>query len=86
MAHTFPNTLEMRHEDTLVQIDFSVAFDRVNLQGILSLFGHMQYVVVEGCRRKLSNVVSGVVQGSVLGPQLYLLYTAELFSILENKL
>ena len=42
--------------------------------------------MVDGCRSKLVNIVSGVPQGSVLGPLLFLLYTSELFSILENKL
>ena len=41
---------------------------------------------MDGCRSKLVNVVSGVLQGNVLGPLLFLLYTSELFSILENKL
>ena len=42
--------------------------------------------MVDGCRSKLVNVVSGVPQGNVLGSLLFLLYTSEIFSILENKL
>ena len=57
---------------------------------VLSVLTHFlsnrsQYVVVDGCRSKLVNMVSGVPQGSVMGPQLFLLYTAELFSIVENE-
>ena len=44
------------------------------------------HVLVDGCRSKLVDVVSGVPQGSVLGLLFFLLYTTELFSILENKL
>ena len=55
---------------------------------ILTLFlsNRSQHVMVDSCRSKLVNVVSAVPQGSVLGPLLFLLYTSELFSILENKL
>ena len=42
--------------------------------------------MVDGCRSKLVNIVSGVPQCSVFSPLLFLLYTSELFSILENKL
>ena len=50
------------------------------------LSNRSQYVLVDGCRSKLVNVVSRVPQGSVLGPLLFLLYTLRLFSIVENKL
>ena len=50
------------------------------------LSNRSQFVLVDVCRSKLVNIVSGVPQGSVLGPLLFFLYTSELFSILENKL
>ena len=50
------------------------------------LSNRSQYILVDGYRSKLVNVVSGVPQGSVLGPLLFFLYTSGLFSILENKL
>ena len=43
------------------------------------LSNRSQFVLVDGCRSKLVNVVSGVPQGSVVGPLLFLLYTSELF-------
>ena len=42
--------------------------------------------MVDGCRSKLINVVSGVLQGSDLGPLLFLWYTLGIFSILKNEL
>ena len=50
------------------------------------LSNRSQYVVVDGCHGKLVNVVSGVPRGSILGLLLFLLYIAELFSVVENKL
>ena len=42
--------------------------------------------MADGCRSKLVNVVSSVPQRSVLDSLLFLQYTLELFSILENNL
>ena len=91
VAHTLQNALEMGQEAIIVQIDFSAAFCSVGVGGsVLSvltqfLSNQSQYVVVDGCRSKLINVVSGVPLGSVLGPQLFHLYTAEHFFIVENS-
>ena len=49
------------------------------------LSNRSQHIVVDGCRSKLVNVESRVPQGSVLGPLLFLLYTAEFFSIVETS-
>ena len=78
VSHTLQSALESRQEARIVQIDFSAAFDRVNLLGILCklcsvgiggsvlsmltqfLSNRSQQVMVDGCRSKLANVVSGV--------------------------
>ena len=49
-----------------------------SLLSVLAQFfsNRSQYVVVDGCRSNLVNVVLGVPRGSVLGPLLFLLHTA----------
>ena len=42
--------------------------------------------MLDGCRSKLVNVLSGVLQGCVFVPLFFLLYSSELFSILESGL
>ena len=60
----------------------------VSVLSILAQFlsNRSQHVMVDGWRSKLVNDVSRVPQDWVFGRSLFLLYTTEHFSILENKL
>ena len=73
---------------TIREFSSSSVLLEFEVQSVLRQFlsNRSQYVEVDGFPSKLVNVVSGVPQGSVLCPQLFLLYTAELLSIVENRL
>ena len=43
-------------------------------------------VVVDGAASEWIPIVSGVRQGSVLGPLLFILYTSEMFELVENSI
>ena len=50
------------------------------------LSNRRQRVVVDGATSEWIPIVSGVPQGSVLSPLLFILYTSEMFELVENRL
>ena len=49
------------------------------------LSGRRQRVVVDGATSEFIPIVSGMPQGSVLGPLLFIPYTSEMFELVENS-
>ena len=50
------------------------------------LSNRRQRVVVDCATSKRTPIISGIPQGSVLGPLLFVLYTSEIFELVENRL
>ena len=104
ISHHLQKSLDAGMESYVVQLDFSVAFDKVSHSGLLFklksigadgsvlsictefLSDRRQRVVVDGASNEWIPIISGMPQGSVLGPLLFFLFTSEMFELVENRL
>ena len=50
------------------------------------LSDRMQRVVVDGAGSEWIPIVSGAPQGSMFGPLLFIIYTSEMFELVQNRL
>ena len=101
ISHYYQKSLDAGMEPYIVQLDFSAAFDRVSHSGLLfklksiGVGGSMlsicreflsKRVVVDGATSEWIPIVFGMPQGSVLGPLPFILYSRNMFELVENRL
>ena len=100
--HQFQKSLDAGMKSYIVQLDFSAAFERVSNSSLLLKFKYVgvggmsictefitnrrQRVVVDGAASEWILIISGMPQGSVFGPILFILLTSKMIERVKNTL
>ena len=89
--HEIGNNLDKGLETDIIYLDFSKAFDSVCHQKLLLkgfesyLSAGKQRVVINSSYSSWSEVKSGVIQGSILGPVLFLMFVNDISEVLRSS-